>query len=986
MCKKILKQIIAIILILCVLTTSAPTDFSVAEAKSEPAEERTSMDDVTADSLVEDTFAVVSKKWETEGYKIIRGKEYVIDPVKQTSTGTVVKAGESKDYGKDVLLMEPGSVLEFEVDAEQAGLYAISVDYYCLSEKAVNHTISLTVNDAYQFSEARELVLSQYYECEEYPFRTDAKGNEITPDTYIRNGWETQLLKGINQNSTKSLLFYLEKGANKITVTIEKSSVLMGDIKVTAPAEVVDYETYKAQFPKTESAGLLIPVEAERITFKNTTASRPIGVRDLEAVPYTPNVKLMSVIGGETWNQNGQALYYEIKVEKSGWYYIGLKYKQNDKTNTVVYRTFTIDGELPFAEAAAIPFECITKWNVKTLGRGEEKYMFYLEEGTHVIGMEADSSMMNDISSILQAKIDEISAITVEIKKIIGNNNDQYRDWDMLSYLPDLVTDIEQIAEDLEGVLAQLIELNQGETNNTDISNMEISINQLRKLAKDPDEIPNHMAMFSEGSGSVSQMIGNVLDSIKQTPLELDSIYVYQEGAELPKFKASFWKRLVEEFNFFIADLFGKLSAKEDGNITEEITVWVNRASTYVNQMQTMADTMFTPKTGIKVNFSIMKDEGKLILANTTNTQPDVALGLSSYLPYDLALRGALADLRQFEGFNDTAKQFKSGAFLTHTLNDGIYAIPETQDFYVLFYRKDLMDAMKIEIPNTWEDVLEMLPKLQRYGMNMYIPLAGSASFKTFSSTLPFILQFGGQIYSDDAMSVAVNNAEGLEAMKFMTNLFTIYGMPTEVADFYQGFRSGSIPIGVATFGTYLKLQSAAAELAGKWEIALMPGVENEDGVVERWATGAGTTAVIFDKSDKKPEAWEFLEWWTSAEVQTEFGTQMQLLYGETYMWNTANMEAFAEMPLDEGDKEIIMEQWEWLHEMVKTPASYMIERELSNVWNSIVFNGENARSALDDAAITMNQEIKRKMESIGMTEYKLPTIEKIESWVNGDE
>ena len=74
MCKKILKQIIAIILILCVLTTSAPTDFSVAEAKSEPVEERSSMDDVTADSLVEDTFAVVSKKWEDQGYKIKQNK------------------------------------------------------------------------------------------------------------------------------------------------------------------------------------------------------------------------------------------------------------------------------------------------------------------------------------------------------------------------------------------------------------------------------------------------------------------------------------------------------------------------------------------------------------------------------------------------------------------------------------------------------------------------------------------------------------------------------------------------------------------------------------------------------------------------------------------------------------------------------------------------------------------------------------------------
>lgn len=985
MCKKILKQVTAMLLMLCLLGTSAPIPTAKAET-ADPVEERTSMDEVSADTLVEDTFAAVSQQWEEQGIKVIRGKEYVIDPVNETTTGAVVVAGESKDYGKNVLLMEPGDVLEFEVKAEQAGLYAISMDYYCLSEKAVNHTVSLTVNDKYQFSEARELVLTQYYECEAYPFRTDAKGNEITPDTYIRYGWETQLLKGINQRNTEGLLFYLEEGTNKITVTMEKSSVMMGDIKIAAPAEVVDYETYKAQYPQTESAGLLITQEAERISFKNTTASRPIGVRDLETVPYTPNVKLMSVIGGETWNQNGQALYYEIEVEKTGWYYIGLKYKQNDKTNTTVYRTFTIDGKLPFAEAAEIPFECISSWNVKTLGRDDEKYMFYLEEGTHVIGMEADSSMMNDISSVLQAKIDEISSITVEIKKIIGNNQDQYRDWDMLSYLPDLVTDIESIASDLEVVLAQLIELNQGEEKNTDISNMQISINQLRKLAADPDEIPNHMAMFSEGSGSVSQMIGNVLDSIKQTPLEVDSIYVYQDGAELPKFKASFFKKLIEEFNFFIADLFGKIGEKEDEQITEEITVWVNRASTYVNQMQTMADTMFTPNSGIKVNFSIMKDEGKLILANTTNTQPDVALGLSSYLPYDLALRGALADLREFDTFNDTAKQFKSGAFLTHTLNDGIYAIPETQDFYVLFYRKDLMDAMNIEIPNTWDDVLEILPKLQRYGMNMYIPLAGSASFKTFSSTLPFILQFGGEIYNEDAMSVAVNNAEGLEAMKFMTNLFTIYGMPTEVADFYQGFRSGSIPIGVATFSTYLKLQSAAAELAGKWEIALMPGVENEEGVVERWATGAGTAAVIFEKSDKEDAAWQFLEWWTSADVQTEFGTQMQLLYGETYMWNTANMEAFAEMPLDEGDKEIIMEQWEWLHEMVKTPASYMIERELSNVWNSIVFDGENARSALDDAAITMNQEIKRKMESIGMTEYQLPTIEKIESWVNGDE
>lgn len=979
---KLLRKIKALVLVGCILLTLMPSSAFRADVTTDS---NVSADEVTAETLVEDKFTSVIQQWEKDGLKVVYGKEYVIDPTTTVNNGTVVDAANSKEYGSSVVQMETDDTLEFEVVVETAGLYMFSVDYYCLSEKAVDHTISIKINDEYQFAEARELVLPQYYECEEYPFRTDSTGNEITPDSYIRYGWENQNLKGVNQSQTDSLVFYFKEGVNKVSITMERSSVMLGKIKVTSPKQVVSFDTYKDSYPATESAQKLIVQEAERITYKNTTASRPIGLRDVEVYPYLRNTKLMSVIGGETWNKNGYTLYYEIDVEKSGWYYIALKYRQNDKDNTTVYRTITIDGELPYAEASEVPVKSNSKWNTYTLENGGEQLMFYLEAGTHVLGLEADSSMMNEISAVVQEKIDKISELSTEIKKIIGNNEDLYRDWDILSYLPDLVNEMEAIAVDLDAILEQLIAYNQGEKSNSNISSLKIAINQLRKLAADPDEIPNNINMFSEGSGSVSQMLGNILDSVKETPLEVDQIYLYEEGAKLPEYEVGFFGKLWEEFLFFLDDLFFG-DSKDKEQYTEEITVWVNRATTYIDLMQTMADTQFTPETGIKVNIEIMKDESKLILANTTNTQPDVALGLSSWLPYDLAIRGAVADLRQFEGFNDTAKEYKAGAFLTHTYNDGIYAIPETQDFYVLFYRSDLMEALNLEVPNTWEDVLEILPSLQRYGMNFFIPLAASNSFKTFSQTLPFILQYGGNVYQEDGMGVAVNNAEGLEAMKFMTNLFTIYGMPTEVADFYQSFRSGTIPIGVSNFSTYLKLESAAAELAGKWEIALMPGVENEDGVVERWATGSGTTGVVFEKSQKKDEAWEFMQWWFSSEVQTEFGTQLQLLYGDTYMWNTANMVAFAEMPLDEGDKEIIMEQWEWLHEFVKTPASYMVEREISNVWNAIVFQGENARSALDDAAITMNQEIKRKMESLGLTEYDLPSIEEIESWVNWNE
>ena len=191
----------------------------------------------------------------------------------------------------------------------------------------------------------------------------------------------------------------------------------------------------------------------------------------------------------------------------------------------------------------------------------------------------------------------------------------------------------------------------------------------------------------------------------------------------------------------------------------------------------------------------------------------------------------------------------------------------------------------------------------------------------------------------------------------------------------------------------YLKLDSAAAELSGKWKIALLPGFETESGEITHWSTGGGTTSIIFEKSERKDDAWKFLEWWYSTEVQVEYGQQLQMLYGDEYLWNTANLEALAQMPIDEASKAVILEQMQWLYETPQSPASYMVEREISNVWNKIVLDGENARSALDDAVIIMNQELHRKLEEFGyiqdgvkVKDYRIATIELIKEWIGADD
>jgi len=49
------------------------------------------------------------------------------------------------------------------------------------------------------------------------------------------------------------------------------------------------------------------------------------------------------------------------------------------------------------------------------------------------------------------------------------------------------------------------------------------------------------------------------------------------------------------------------------------------------------------------------------------------------------------------------------------------------------------------------------------------------------------------------------------------------------------------------------------------------------------------------------------------------------------YLWSSANLQAFSQLPIPRQDREVILEQWRWMREVPKVPGSYMLEREISN-------------------------------------------------------
>jgi len=74
---------------------------------------------------------------------------------------------------------------------------------------------------------------------------------------------------------------------------------------------------------------------------------------------------------------------------------------------------------------------------------------------------------------------------------------------------------------------------------------------------------------------------------------------------------------------------------------------------------------------------------------------------------------------------------------------------------------------------------------------------------------------------------------------------------------------------------------------------------------------GTGQTgSIIMSSSEKVDQAWEFLKWWTSTEVQTEFGRQIESVLGPAGRYATANVEALAGLPWSVEEYNKLIAQW----------------------------------------------------------------------------
>ena len=372
-----------------------------------------------------------------------------------------------------------------------------------------------------------------------------------------------------------------------------------------------------------------------------------------------------------------------------------------------------------------------------------------------------------------------------------------------------------------------------------------------------------------------------------------------------------------------------------------------------------------------------------MLLPNTlSGTGPDVAINVDGGLPVNYALRNAIYDISQFDDFiyektengykvlmdGEENSRFADSAFVPFELNGGFYAMPNTQSFLVMFYRTDIFEDNGWVVPETWDEVTSLVTELQISNLQFFLPLNVSGATSVVNPVFASMLfQNGGAFYTDNNIKSALDSEEAMISFEEWAKYYTDYSFPLS-ASFINRFRSGETPIGIAYYETFNTLAVFAPEITGKWAFAPLPGFYDEEtGEYNNKGAAGGSAAVIMKQTKKPDESWEFLKWWTSAETQASYGTELESILGAAARHNTANIEAFSNMAWTKEEKSILLSQWRNTVGIPQVAGGYYTGRNIENAFRKTVNEDLNPREVLLEYVEQINNEIIKKREEFGL-------------------
>mgnify|MGYP000874514632 FL=1 len=855
----------------------------------------------------------------------------------------------------------------FKFNVKTEGLYKLEINYFPISGRANEIELGILLDGEAPYDQVAQIQIDRLFK-DATEITTDKKDNQSRPQVVAYDAWMSYSIKDKDGVYNEPLSFYLTKGEHTITLTGVKMNLIFDSFRFYNQEELDEYVAPTEEELENTPAlpdNKAILIEAENSLYKNSATLYATKDRtDYMASPSHPVKQRYNTVGQDTWNKAGQSITWEVTVPNDGYYSINMRVNQSTMRGLYTNRRLYVDGEVPNEAFNQIKFEYNGKWYEKEIGDENGKpYYIYLTGGEkHTITLEAIPGEIGEVMQRLDNIIYILNNYYIRILMITGPTPDEYTDYNVHVSIPELQSVLQEMIDRLKEEKAEIDRIAGGES--SEGSELNALATVLQRAVDKPRQIPKMLDVLKSQISSVSAWMRD----FRNQPLEMDFLEVKTVHDSYRNKKYNFFESFSFGFRAFIGSFFEDYSSISDST-TQALNVWVGTSRDQASIVNELVTSSFTPQENINVNVSLVI--GSVIEASLAGKGPEIAMFLGGDYPINLAARGLLVDLKsEFSDFDDVATRFNEDVLTHYEFNDGVYGLPSQQTFPMMFYRKDVLEDLGFDSPpETWDELVNMLSKIQSKHLQVGLILPGTVTSQIFDAghtLIALMLQSGQEIYTEDLKQTTFDTPEANEKFEYWTDFYVNYSFDQQY-DAFSRFRTGEMPIVIQPYTFYNQLTVAAPEIRGLWDFTLIPGTEQADGSISHLTNSTSTGIVIFEKVANKRAAWTFLKWFTETQTQVDYGRAQEAVMGPLGRYDTANLEALKELPWSTAEYEKISAQMAQLKEVPIIPASYVVTRNVNNIFRSVVNDHDYLNYSILKYNRDINNEIIRKRQGLGM-------------------
>ncbi|MBN2510650.1 MAG: extracellular solute-binding protein [Spirochaetales bacterium] len=279
----------------------------------------------------------------------------------------------------------------------------------------------------------------------------------------------------------------------------------------------------------------------------------------------------------------------------------------------------------------------------------------------------------------------------------------------------------------------------------------------------------------------------------------------------------------------------------------------------------------------VKVNVNVFENEAfkqKIQLAIQAGDPPDLFHSWGGGVMVEYANQGQLTDITDYVK-STLSKKIGIGALGVYGYDGKYYGAPYDMGAVALWYNKDILAEVGIEVPKTWAELLTAVPKIKKAG---YVPIALGAGDKWPAHFwwVYLAMRIGG---------IEAFNAAYGGSGSFKDETFVNAGKELQKLAMLQPFQTGFLSASYDDESRIFGDGKAAFELMGQWApnvqannsasgegvknlgVTTFPAVEGGKGALTD-VMGGGNGYIVGANAPK--ETVEFLNYFLSVENQKE--------------------------------------------------------------------------------------------------------------------